>query len=72
MHQKQLPREKHLICIFQDGAAKVGGIAWSENGQKLAVATAERVIFLFDGEGEKRDKFSTKPADPKVIHDLRF
>ena len=41
-------------------------MCWSVNGQKLAVATAERVVFLFDANGEKRDKFSTKPSDSKV------
>lgn len=30
------------------------------------MATAERIVFLFDDNGEKRDKFSTKPADAKV------
>lgn len=33
------------------------------NRQKLAAATAERVIYLFDEAGEQRDKFRTKPAD---------
>ena len=32
---------------------------------KLAVCTSDRVVILFDDTGEKRDKFSTKPADPK-------
>ena len=41
-------------------------MAWSPNNQKLAVVTADRVIQLFDETGEKKDKFSTKPADPKV------
>lgn len=37
-------------------------MAWSANHQKLAVATADRSIILFDENGEKRDKFSTKPS----------
>jgi len=41
-------------------------LAWSPNNAKLAVATADRVILLFDESGERRDKFSTKPADNKV------
>jgi intraflagellar transport protein 172 len=41
-------------------------MAWSPNSQKLAVVTADRVIQLFDETGERKDKFSTKPADSKV------
>lgn len=39
-------------------------MTWSSNQQKLAVATADRTIVLFDEAGERRDKFSTKPSDP--------
>ncbi|KAG7173582.1 Intraflagellar transport protein 172-like [Homarus americanus] len=58
---------KHLMNILppQDGAAKITALAWSPNNVKLAVSTAERVILLFDENGERRDKFSTKPADAK-------
>ncbi|XP_066969064.1 intraflagellar transport protein 172 homolog [Macrobrachium rosenbergii] len=58
---------KHLKNILppQDGAAKITALAWSPNNVKLAVSTAERVILLFDENGERRDKFSTKPADAK-------
>lgn len=31
---------------------------------KLAVATCERLVLLFDRDGTRRDKFATKPADP--------
>ncbi|XP_071532014.1 intraflagellar transport protein 172 homolog [Panulirus ornatus] len=54
-----------MYVTFQDGAAKITALAWSPNNIKLAVSTAERVILLFDENGERRDKFSTKPADPK-------
>lgn len=53
-------------------------MAWSPNNQKLAVATADRLILLFDENGERRDKFSTKPSDPSngktsyVIRGLSF
>lgn len=53
------------ILPCQDGAAKITALAWSANNLKLAVCTADRVILLFDETGEKRDKFSTKPADAK-------
>ena len=39
-------------------------MSWSPNSQKLAVATADRTILLFDENGERKDKFSTKPGDP--------
>lgn len=41
-------------------------MAWSPNQQKLAVATAERTVILFDINGDKRDKFATKPGDPNT------
>jgi intraflagellar transport protein 172 len=31
---------------------------------KLAAATADRVVHVFDEHGEKKDKFKTKAADP--------
>lgn len=31
---------------------------------KLAAATADRVIHVFDENGEKKEKFKTKAADP--------
>ena len=41
-------------------------MAWSANNMKLAVCTSDRVVLLYDEQGEKRDKFSLKPADAKV------
>ncbi len=61
MHIKYLKN----ILACQDGAAKITAVAWSPNNMKLAVCTSDRVIILFDDTGEKRDKFSTKPADAK-------
>ncbi|ELV13731.1 Intraflagellar transport protein 172 like protein [Tupaia chinensis] len=49
----------------QDGAAKVTCMAWSPNNAKFAVCTVDRVVLLYDEHGERRDKFSTKPADMK-------
>uniref|UniRef100_A0AAY4EJK5 Intraflagellar transport 172 n=1 Tax=Denticeps clupeoides TaxID=299321 RepID=A0AAY4EJK5_9TELE len=48
-----------------DGAAKVTCMAWAPNNAKFAVCTVDRVVLLYDEQGEKRDKFSTKPADSK-------
>ena len=43
-------------------------IAWSPNNLKLAVASSDRSIYLFDENGVKRDRFSTKPVDSKVFY----
>ncbi|CAH1372030.1 unnamed protein product [Tenebrio molitor] len=59
---------KYLQTILeaQEGEARVVALCWSPNNQKLAVATSDRQILLFDEKGEKRDRFSTKPADPEA------
>ncbi|XP_075050660.1 intraflagellar transport protein 172 homolog, partial [Mixophyes fleayi] len=58
---------KHMKSLLtpQDGAAKVTAMAWSHNNAKFAVCTVDRVVILYDELGERRDKFSTKPADAK-------
>lgn len=57
----------NLIAVFlQDGAAKITCMAWAPNNAKFAVCSVDRVVLLYDEQGERRDKFSTKPADPKV------
>ncbi|XP_044146917.1 intraflagellar transport protein 172 homolog [Bufo gargarizans] len=58
---------KHLKTLLspQDGAAKVTCMTWSHNNAKFAVCTVDRVVLLYDEHGERRDKFSTKPADAK-------
>ncbi|KAJ2944293.1 hypothetical protein O0L34_g18279 [Tuta absoluta] len=48
----------------QDGESPIADISWSPNNVKLAVATCDRTVMLFDREGVRRDKFNTKPADP--------
>ncbi|XP_024359090.2 intraflagellar transport protein 172 isoform X4 [Physcomitrium patens] len=45
--------------------AKVTALAWAPNSQKLAAVTLHRIVHLFDENGNLKDKFSTKPADPK-------
>ncbi|CAM9471403.1 unnamed protein product, partial [Hapterophycus canaliculatus] len=56
--------------------SKVMAVAWAPNNRKLAVCTADRVVALYDENLEKRDRFSTKPADkgPKnyIVRDLCF
>jgi len=41
---------------------RVTGITFSPNGQKLAVVTTDRVVYLFDDSGERKDRFKTKSA----------
>jgi intraflagellar transport protein 172 len=53
------------------GLQKVTAICWAPNNKKLAVCTTDRVVTLFDDMGEKRDKFSTKPADKVRTSDHR-
>ncbi|XP_037541132.1 intraflagellar transport protein 172 homolog [Nematolebias whitei] len=71
---------KHLKTLLtpQEGAAKVTCMAWSPNNTKFAVCTVDRVVLLYDEQGERRDKFSTKPLDAKygkqsyVVNDMVF
>ncbi|XP_062507829.1 intraflagellar transport protein 172 homolog isoform X2 [Corticium candelabrum] len=58
-------RLKHVRTLMppNDGAFRVMAMAFTPNNVKLAVATTDRVIHFFDENGEKRDKFSTKPAE---------
>ncbi len=62
---------RYLQTLLQsgDGACKVTAIAWSPNNVKLAVVTADKVVYLFDDNGEKQDKFSCKPADAAKVRD---
>ncbi len=56
-------RHVRTVLPATDGPIKVTAIAWSPNSTRLAVATYDRVISLFDEHGEQRkDKFSTKPV----------
>eukprot|EP00618_Florenciella_parvula_P017071 CAMPEP_0119543784 /NCGR_PEP_ID=MMETSP1344-20130328/54343_1 /TAXON_ID=236787 /ORGANISM="Florenciella parvula, Strain CCMP2471" /LENGTH=1740 /DNA_ID=CAMNT_0007588171 /DNA_START=113 /DNA_END=5335 /DNA_ORIENTATION=- len=59
-----------------DGIHKVTALAYSPSDKRLAVCTVDRIVTLFDENGEKRDKFSTKPADkgPKnyVVRAMAF
>ena len=46
--------------------SKVTSLCWSPDGRKLAVSTADRVVTLYDEEGNKKDKIPTKPSVEKV------
>ncbi|CAG5928433.1 unnamed protein product [Menidia menidia] len=71
---------KHLKTLLtpQEGVAKVTCMAWAPNNTKFAVCTVDRVVLLYDEQGERRDKFSTKPLDSKfgkqsyAVNDMVF
>ena len=56
---------RHLQTLMPpaDGLCRVTSLCFSPNNLRLAVVTVERVIHLFDEDGKRRDKFSTKPAE---------
>ncbi|CAH8629630.1 unnamed protein product [Schistosoma margrebowiei] len=57
----------HLKTLIptQEYEAKVQSIAWSPNNKKIAVCTSDRLVIIFDENGERRTRFSTKPSDSK-------
>ena len=57
----------NIFFLCKDGACKVTAMAWSPNNTKMAVITMDRVVILYDELGERKDKFSTKPANPQVL-----
>ena len=46
--------------------SKICGMAWSPNNMRLAVACADRKIYLFDEQGNNKEHFSTKASGSKV------
>ncbi|XP_034555797.1 intraflagellar transport protein 172 homolog [Notolabrus celidotus] len=71
---------KHLKTLLTptEEAAKITCMTWASNNNKFAVCTSDRVVLLYDEQGERRDKFSTKPQDSKygkqsyVVNDMVF
>jgi len=49
---------------------RVSALAYSPDGAKLATATADGVVCLFDDRGKRRDRFKTKPASKEAGRDL--
>eukprot|EP00755_Sulcionema_specki_P012297 Sspe_Gene.8302::Locus_2835_Transcript_1_1_Confidence_1.000_Length_5381::g.8302::m.8302/K19676/IFT172; intraflagellar transport protein 172 len=47
----------------QPQVARITACCWSPNNKRLAVADHFRSVHLFDENGERRDKFSTKQMD---------
>ena len=56
-------RHVKTLCPATPGMHKVTAMCWSPNNKRFAVVTVDRIVILYDENGEKRDKFSTKPAD---------
>lgn len=56
---------RHMKTLLPptDGMCKVTAICFSPNNRRLAVITVERIVYLFDENGERKDKFSTKPRE---------
>ena len=56
-------RHVRTVNPASEAPLKVTAIAWCPSSSRLALATADRVISLFDENGEqRRDKFPTKPV----------
>ena len=56
-------RHVKTLSNAKDNMHKVTAICWSPNNKRMACVTVDRIVVLYDENGEKRDKFSTKPAD---------
>ena len=55
---------RHQKSIFppDEKQAKVTAICWSPNNKRVAVVTVNRIVHLMDDQGNRKDKFSTKPG----------
>jgi intraflagellar transport protein 172 len=47
--------------------SKISAMTWSHNNRRLAVASAEGIIYLYDESGEEGDKFTTKSVSAKKL-----
>jgi len=56
-------RHSKTILPPTEGISKVASLAWAPNSRRLAAVTADRIVHLFDDNGERKDKFSTKPSN---------
>jgi intraflagellar transport protein 172 len=62
----QLKLQK-VVASPKDSIEKITWICWSPNNLRMAAVTTNRVVYLYDEKGEQREKFTTKPADSKVL-----
>ncbi|CAH0385245.1 unnamed protein product [Bemisia tabaci] len=58
---------KHLTSVSPalEAQSSILAVAWSPNNLKLAICNNDRIIYLYDDKGEKKDKFPTKAASSK-------
>lgn len=59
---------RHIRTVREASAAskgvfpRVSCIAWSPNSLRLAVATADRQVLLYDENGDAKDSFTARPG----------
>ncbi|VDP06315.1 unnamed protein product [Soboliphyme baturini] len=53
------------ILPHQESLLPLTCLAWAPNGSRLAVSIVDNSVLLFDGDGSRRDRFSSKPVDPR-------
>jgi intraflagellar transport protein 172 len=58
------------VMAASDGIQKVTAMCYSPNDRRLAVCLMDRIVYLFDENGERKEKFSTKPADKVVLYNF--
>jgi intraflagellar transport protein 172 len=61
-----------MLFWVQNEIARIPSIAWAPNGRKLAIATDDRHVYIYDDKMNKRDKFSTKPSDSQVTNKVTY
>ena len=64
-------RHSKVLLPPQDNVSKISAIDWSPNNMRLAVATSDRKINLFDENGNKKELFSTKPGGANKNYQIR-
>ena len=47
----------------QDGMQKITASCWSPNNNKFAVVSTDRIVHLYDEQGEKQLRFGKKHID---------
>jgi intraflagellar transport protein 172 len=59
---------KHVKTVqqAQAGFNKISALAFSPNHLRLATVSATKIVYLYDENGDLKDKFPTKPADSAV------
>lgn len=56
-------RYQKTILPPAENINRVNSLTWTPNNSKLAGVTSDKVVYLFDENGDRKDKFKTKPAE---------